>query len=360
MESRVLMVGPSLSQRSGIASVEAAYFQSWNREAYDLRLVASYTSHYNPRLKKGAIALIALIRAAWLLAVWRPGIVHIHFAAKGSFFRKCAFILLTWLARYPRLILHCHAADFESFYFDSSSSIRALIRWAVARSNRLLVLSSSQKRFFEGIVPAHPIEIVTNPVDCPDAVSSQRQRMVLVLGELGTRKGTYDILEAIPTILDQCPDLVFVFGGDGDEERVKSLLADKPWKEHVQLLGWVGNSDKKRLLEKALIFLLPSYHEGLPVAILEAMAYGVPIVTSPVGGIPDLIENDRDGLLVRPGAVGEIVSAVTRLANNPPLREALSDRARARVINTCETRAVVNHLFSLYEGELLGRRTVPI
>ena len=94
-----------------------------------------------------------------------------------------------------------------------------------------------------------------------------------MLGELGTAREHIDVLEAIPEILARCPDLEFWFGGDGDVEQVKAIVETKPWRDQVRVLGWVNTRDKKQLLEKAFIFLLPSHDEGLPLAMLEAMAW---------------------------------------------------------------------------------------
>ena len=350
---KVLMIGPSLSQRGGIASVEATYLHSWNYDEYELCLVASYTSHYNSKVKKLAIVLAALASATWRLLIWKPDIVHIHFSWRGSFYRKSAFVLLVRLFVRPRLVLHCHASDFDSFYLNTKAPLRAFIRWILARSDKLIVLSFKQRRFFEVLVSGLSIDVLANPVPCPLEVSVERQRAVLTLGELGARKGTYDILDSIPEILDRCPDLEFWLGGDGDVERVKAIVATKRWKDQVRILGWVGTDAKRQLLEKAFLFLLPSHDEGLPVALLEAMAYGVPVVTTPVGGIPELIMNERDGVLVKPGAISEIVSAVTRLTEDAHLRAALAKSARSRVLEQCQATTVVERLFALYNSVLL-------
>ena len=350
------MIGPALSQRGGIATVETAYVETWKRSEYDLRLVATYTSHYDSKARKLAIALWALVCAAWQLLFWRPDVIHIHFSAGGSFYRKSLFVLLTRLSFVrPVLVLHCHAADFDSFYSNARAPARAFIRWTVARSDKLLVLSSSSRRLFQAILPGHSIEILLNPVECPLIEATSRERIVLMLGELGTRKGTYDVLEAIPEILARCPDLEFWFGGDGDVEQVKAIVESKPWSDQVRVLGWVNTRDKKQLLEKALIFLLPSYHEGLPLAMLEAMAGGVPIVSTPVGGTSDLVTDGEEGLLVTPGAVAEIVSVVTRLAQDDALRSALAERARRCVLENCEANSVVARLFALYDSLLLEK-----
>ncbi len=352
---KVLMIGPALSQRGGIASVETVYLRSWDRARIDLRHVATYTSHYNSKAKKLGIALWAFMCAAWQMLFWEPDVIHIHFSWRGSCYRKSAFVVLAQLFVHPKLVLHCHAGEFDCFYHNTPRPLRAYIRWVLARSDKLIVLSVKQKRFFESLVSGLSIDVLPNPVYCPPAVTSQRQRMVLTLGELGARKGTYDILESIPAILDRCPDLEFWLAGDGDVEPVKAIVATKPWKNQIRIPGWIGMEAKRQFLEKALLFLLPSHDEGLPVALLEAMAYGVPIVSTPVGGIPELITNERDGLLVKPGAISEIVSAVTRLCEDADLRTALAESARSRVLERCEASAIVEQLYELYDSVLLPK-----
>lgn len=124
------------------------------------------------------------------------------------------------------------------------------------------------------------------------------------MGEIGKRKGCFDI----PDILEKANlrglDATMVFAGAGsreDEEALKKELAKRNLDKNVKFAGWVNGREKTKLLEESRIFLFPSYNEGMPMAVLEAMAYGLAVVTTRIGGIPNLITDGQTGFLAKPG-----------------------------------------------------------
>ena len=116
----------------------------------------------------------------------------------------------------------------------------------------------------------------------------------------------------------------------------------------VTFAGWVRGEEKLALLQEAALLALPSYAEGVPIAVLEAMAAGLPVVTTPVGGIPDLIADGRNGLLVQPGDVPALASAINRLLDDPALRGAMGDLNRQQVVAEYDVPRYVDRLLALY------------
>ncbi|PTQ82031.1 glycosyl transferase family 1 [Nitrosospira multiformis] len=101
--------------------------------------------------------------------------------------------------------------------------------------------------------------------------------------------------------------------------------------DKILFAGWLGKAEKDHLLARAAIFVLPSYHEGVPMAILEAMSWGIPIVTTPVGGMPEVVTEGQEGLLVNSGDIVGLAHALARLLAAPSLRRAFGERGRHKI-----------------------------
>ena len=132
-----------------------------------------------------------------------------------------------------------------------------------------------------------------------------------MLGRLGERKGTYDLVAAAEAALGKNPELRFCLAGDGEVERARAIVKEKGLEGNIDVVGWVNGEEKLRRLHEAATLVLPSYHEGLPMAILEAMAAGKAIISTNVGAIPEVV-GDGNGILVEPGDVPALTQALLR------------------------------------------------
>jgi glycosyltransferase involved in cell wall biosynthesis len=136
--------------------------------------------------------------------------------------------------------------------------------------------------------------------------------------------------------------------GDGpDRVRLTQAVADNGLGEVIQLTGSLNSSEVRSQMARADVFVLPSLAEGIPVVLMEAMACAVPCVTCPVNGIPELVVNDRNGLLVTPGDVDSLAAALRRLIQDPALRERLAGAARDQVRTDYNLQRNVRSLFGL-------------
>lgn len=349
--SLVLMVGPALAQKGGMAAVERALLGAWDHDRYRVRHVATYASHHGTNARKLGSAIPALIRVAWAMAIWQPQIVHVHVSQRGSILRKSVVVMLAKVFGVKAVLLHAHASNFHTIYEGSGGPARRWIRALLRSADRLIVLGSWWQRYFSSLSLSRPIDVLPNPIVCPPSPGPYGERpfVVLTLGELGERKGTYDTLRAIPAILQAHPGAEFWLGGDGDIERVRAIIDQAPWGKRVRLLGWVEGAAKDRALAMARVFLLPSYNEGLPVAVLEAMAHGVPIVTTPVGDIPDAVIDGQTGFLVTPGDADAIAERVSLLLRDSALGARMGARARAHAAAVFDVKAIMPRLFAIYD-----------
>ena len=170
----------------------------------------------------------------------------------------------------------------------------------------------------------------------------------IILGELGKRKGCFDIPEICEKALEDIDDVPVILAGDGAMEELKALFKEKKTEKAVWFPGWVRGTDKDKLLRESSIFLFPSYHEGMPMAVLEAMAYGLAIVTTKVGGIPKLIEHGVSGYLYEPGDVQGMAQSVRELVANQKKRNEMGLAARQKAINCYSMESHIRKLLSLY------------
>lgn len=345
----ILGVHPASTERGGIYSVIDVYKQSGLFDRWPVVYIGTYTSgtYWNKIL----VAVVALWQYMGLLITGRVALVHAHSASRASFWRKSIFILLAFAARRP-VLLHLHGAEFDKFYNNECGQVRKwFVRFVFSHVDRVVTLSSRWKDFVLQIAEAAVAVRIFNPVRV--SVESynpavRQDNNLLFLGRLGQRKGIFDLLEALALIRLRVPAIKLQCGGDGDVMSVKARAQELGVGECVEFLGWVSGAAKERVLSEATVYVLPSYAEGLPMGILEAMAAGAPIVASSVGGIPDAIEDGVDGFLIEPGDVDALVDRITRLLLDREKRSAFSHAAREKALSTFSPESILPQVEELY------------
>lgn len=320
LSGQVLMTGDYYRNNhpGGISSV----VRYWSEEIEDLQYYPIYRS--GGKITKGWWFVTSYIRIFLRLCTDRKiRVVHLHTAADGSFRRNSQ--LMRMIRRFgKRIILHVHASRFKDFFEESSIEGRTEILESLQMADRLIVLSQSWKEWFTSVgVPKEMVTILPNicplPTEIPDAIEQDGRLHLLFLGEIGKRKGVFDILKAIYDHKDSLErKIIFRIGGNRQEDRLKSCIKEYGLEEMVRFEGWVSGENKLRLLNWADVYILPSFNEGLPISILEAMSYGCPVISSPVGGIPEVVKDN--GILLTPGDTEAIFHAIMRYIDDPQLK----------------------------------------
>jgi glycosyltransferase involved in cell wall biosynthesis len=343
------MIGTSTETQGGIASVVNAYRAGG---LFD-RIPVSYLSTHSDGsfLRKAYLALLAFVQYfGWL--VFKPGFVlHAHVSSRASFWRKSFFIMPTLWAGND-VIFHLHGSEFMRFYLDECSAFRQkLVRHVMNRCTRIIVLSESWRLNIARITNNAQVTVLMNPAVPPGerrAVRPRRNDTLLFLGRLGHRKGIFVLLEALAAVRSQFRHVVLLCGGDGELDRVRAEMARLDLNDNVTLLGWVKGAAKEELLESSTVYVLPSFDEGVPMSILEAMAWGLPVIATPVGGIPEVVTDGREGMLVAPGDAGALGRAICRLLADAELRAQMSRNGRLRFQTDFSIQSVLDKLESIY------------
>lgn len=201
----------------------------------------------------------------------------------------------------------------------------------------MIVLSESWKQFYIKNCHLNPERVVVlhNPVvippEIPERLSQKKLRFVF-LGKIDQRKGIYDLLKAFSLLsIHQQEKVQLILAGTGEEDQAKQLAESLGIAQHIQCPGWINEQQRNNLLAQADGFLLPSYQEGLPMALLEAMSWQLPCITTPVGGIPEVITDQETGLLVNPGDVKQLMIAMQVLIKDESMRLSLGKAAQERI-----------------------------
>lgn len=258
-------------------------------------------------------------------------LVHVNIGDKGSAARKSVVTLFSRLLRLPT-VLHLHAVELEQmpgpalallgFVFRSATAVVVLgeryRRWVI---DRLGVKPERAKILWNGVPVATPPHRLhangTKPLD------------ILFLGSLGQRKGTHDLLAALAQLPADVPDWRMTFAGPGDIAMFEAKAADLGIADRCRFTGWLDQAGSREVTAASDIMVLPSYHEGLPLVILEALGLGTPVVTTPVGVIPEVLTDGQDVLFCQPGDVSALAGRIAALLRDPALRQSLSDNGLA-------------------------------
>lgn len=346
---KICMIVPNPAVKGGIASVVNGYRGSALESRYRISYIESYCN--GSRWKKLAKALLAYCAFLGQILCSRPDIVHIHSSFGPSFYRKIPFILISRLCRIP-VVNHIHGAEFDAFYEQASDAKRRLVCAVYNRCSRLLVLSEEWKERIGRMVPGERIIVVENYCVIPGVPYDKGRdgRQVIFVGELGARKGCYDIPDIWERVVKEVPSARLVMAGDGEMEQVKEGFAGKGLLSQVSFPGWVRGKKKARLLERSAVFLFPTYHEGMPMAVLEAMSYGMGIVTTAVGGIPRLIHDGETGCLLKPGDTEAMAQAVVKFLVDADSRKACGQRAREYAAKDYSLERHLEKLSAVYES----------
>ncbi len=374
----VLMVGTDLAGTGGIRAVVQGYIDGGLFERFPCVYV---TTHRNGSTwLKLRTAVAAWIAVAFELVRLEAPLVHVQTASRASFWRKSVVCLLARAFRRPYL-LHVHGGGFVQFYErECSRPAQRLVRSIFAHAALVIALSEEWRSAFLRICPAARVEVLPNAVAVPNAAAvpeatalpdagtardsrtappAEGDRTLLFLGDVSAAKGVLDLIRAVSRIAGRFPQLKLVCAGRGAIDEARDLARRLGVADRLLCPGWLDPERKRAALAAASAFILPSYAEGMPIALLEAMSFGLPVIASRVGGIPQVVEDGANGLLVEPGDVEGLAAAIARLLEDPSLGERLGAAARSTVERRFSLDSALARLAGIYArfGLEPGRRT---
>lgn len=353
----VLMLGTDPSMRGGVASVVATLRDAGLFSQCQVTYVATHVD--GSRGQKIGRFIRALGATVRLFLVSPPLIVHAHVSSNGSFWRKA---LLLWIARRfgALTIFHLHDGTFGEFAAHGFGG--PVLRWCIRRtlegSSAVVALAPKWRQWLTVFAPRARIRVIGNPVACPNdaelsalagPATDQGGKRVLFLGKVCEEKGVFDLLAAFARFAAGHPGWTLAIGGLGETERLLDEAERLGIRARVECLGWIAGARKAQELARTDIFVLPSYAEGMPVSVLEAMAYRNAVIVTPVGGVPDMMQAGVHGLWFEPGDVDALARCLSRLAESAQMRASLGTAARAHVLDSFSAGHVVSLIRAMYD-----------
>lgn len=346
-KKHVLVVATSSKTRGGITAVINSYRSTkfWN----DFNCIWIETHIDKTKLVKILFFFRSLIKFIILLP--NASLVHFHLSAPMSAIRKYPFLVLAKMCNIP-IIIHFHAFSAESTIDIKHSKLYETI---FSKANTIIVLSKSWK---QGLIKdlninESKIEVLYNP--CPiiqGNINVLKTNTILYAGTLENRKGYKDLINAFAIVAGIYPQWKLVFAGNGEINGGIQLAKKLQIENRVVFKGWVSGNDKIKLFSEANIFCLPSYAEGFPMAVLDAWSYGLPVITTPVGGIPDVAKDGVNMLLFNPGDIKSLSEKLKNMISDTTLCENISIASLAFSLNEFSLDFIMNQLGNIYKKNI--------
>jgi glycosyltransferase involved in cell wall biosynthesis len=351
----ILHVGPDLSSQGGIAAVlnsYASHSSLFEESGYRLCFAGSCGHGGLGQIKQ---FISAWTRVAEGVLYGKFDIVHIHTSIKGSLFRKW-LIAITCLILGAKYIVHIHSGAMAKYIGQSSRLKRVAIWFMFSRASQVVCLSHEMHRWAIGYTKFKPEKcaLVYNGMHDPVMEGTRRydkkeEVNIVYLGKFSAEKGTPILIEALDLLRRSGCKFKLLIAGNGDVQSTLDSVKKCELSDSVEYLGWISGSAKENLLSRADVFVLPSKSEGFPVSLVEAMAYGIAVVSTDIPGVTDAIIKEVDGILIKFGDALGLSEALKRLIENPDLRRKFGDSARKKFLGNFLISKSIRDLTFVYD-----------
>lgn len=314
----VLMVGVDKNRVGGMWTVAETFINNeWFNKKVNLYYVATATG--GSKIKRIGKMLDGYCKVIKILASKKIDIVHIHMAEKGSVYRKGVVICLAKLFG-AKVIVQMHAGPILAWYEKLSKRKQVMVAKIFSSADRMLVLGEYWKKQMATIIHADKIEILYNGAECPrENPYNTNGKYILYMGLLKKTKGTYDLIDAIKLIDNELSQdiKVYLCGVDENGETAR-YVAKQGLQNRIVMPGWINKSTRLELFKNTQICALPSYFEALSMTVIEAMCYGIPMVTTNISTMPELLGDEIEK--IEPGDVQGLAELIRKLVRSRELR----------------------------------------
>jgi glycosyltransferase involved in cell wall biosynthesis len=371
-KKRVLLLGPLPPTVGGITTFITSILNSRLNKKYTFipfgterptagvgRDMSNYTVVFRIGLycliKSTIYTISHLLSFPFALLKKRPDIVHVCTASYWSFWENAVYVLISKIFS-KKTLLHIHGGGFDDFSGKSNRFLKFLIRITFNLPDKVIVLSSTWKRVMENFASENKISVLSNFVSFSRFDRSRSEvnlpkdtiQILFVGGVAAKQKGLYDLLKAMPLVTKRFKNILFLFMGCTDIGKLSAIIQREKISSHAIFLGYLHGDEKIEVFVESDIFVLPSYAEGLPLTILEAMAAGLPIIATAVGAVPEIIENGENGFLIEPGNYKELAKKILILAQDEKLRLEMRQKNIEKIKEKYDEKVVIPELENQY------------
>lgn len=347
MIEKVCHVGPALFVQGGICSVLLSYKKLFGLK--DCNFLASY----NGSFLKSIPLVIKTCFGILLKKKKRIDLYQLHTASYGSFWRMFIISLALRLRR-KKYAVHIHGSVFDQFCLNASAIGKFSIKNYFRHAAKIIVLSSEMETFLRSFdeklqnfttVPNPGESIALQPTDLS---LHQEPVKVVFSGRFGDRKGVLDLVKAFDEASFSVPVELYLFG-DGEVERVCNAVAQAKKKDLIKVSSWLQHDEYIKRLPEFDLLVLPSYAERFSMSLVEALGFGIPVISTFVGGTAEVVEDGVCGILCQPGDIQSIARALEKLVNDRDLRIQMGLAGWKRAKSNFTAEVVLGKLEKVYE-----------
>lgn len=354
---RVLILSKDLSEKGGVVNfVRMLMAHSENNIEWEHFPIGS-----RGRLTGRFFGSCMAIRDSFLLAkkisLGRHDCIHINPSLDvKSLLRDGLFLLIIIILKFKNTIVFFHGWDKPTeAHLRNNRIFLTLFQKLLAFVPAIVVLGKYFKESLAEMgVSKEKIIFITNFFDGSIFKDVERKtgligENILFLSRFVKEKGVFETLEAFRLISMEFPGAKLILAGDGPErESMEKKIKEYGIENRVEFIGYVRDASKAQVLLDSDIFILPTYGEGCPVALLEAMAAGLPIITCPVGGIPDIFVDGKNGIFLSELSPSSIAYSIRYLFQSPDLRARIGENNKQYSWENLEAKIVTKKLERIY------------
>jgi glycosyltransferase involved in cell wall biosynthesis len=375
---RIAILGPSPSSSGGIRTNIQHMLRSPLKKVYDFFPFQTGSPKYgtaqylNERIYTKIYRVVSsLISFTIYLSKYSPDIVHANTSfGRYSFWRDSMYILITKLLG-RRILLQIHGGELYEFWQKNTVLSRKLIKKVLEIPAQILVLSSAQYKPFEDLCIQQKVNIIPNMIDASRFCDKDKRNckrnldrlsdhiiVLFVAAHFYKEKGVWEVLKAIPLVVKEHEKTHFILVGGGIEENgMRNFCSQKGLQNYVRFTGYLSGEDIIKIFLASDIFVFPTYYsEGFPLVILEAMAAGLPVISTPVRAIPEIIKDDVNGFLIQPKDHIALAEKISWLIKNRSLLKSIGRNNRIKVKEKYDLEPVAKIFDKIYR-ELITERS---
>jgi glycosyltransferase involved in cell wall biosynthesis len=338
-KNEILMLGPDINGRGGISNV----IRIWK----DSSIFSSYNINFVPTIsyfKKNTFVSNFPNYCKILLHIFlNTRVVYVHTALYKSLYRKLPFLFFSFLLK-KNTILHIHPSTVKRYFSRLNKVERLIINYVFKRIDVIVVLVEEAKKYVKNRFPTKKIHILKNSI----IVEKMKNKFdikrntceVLYLGWYVRAKGIYSLVDAIEILVKKGIKIQLKCYGTKNIEKLKNYVKKKSLEEYIAVNDWIGEEEKIKALYRSTLLILPSFSEGIPNVILEAMATKTPIITTKVGGIKEILEDEYSAIFIKAGDPYDMSTKIQRLLKDNKLRERITKNAYFQVKNKYDAKII--------------------
>ena len=341
---RVLVVGSAEQSAGGVSSVirlmkKMPVWQEYNCYWLGTQIQRNYLWKLWYAVKSNIFALFIL---------WRYDIVHFHSVPdKIDLIIKLPIFLLALLGK-KKIIMHIHMGNQLKNHTSNT-----LFKWCLNRADLVILLAKKWQKLFADFYADinTPTAVLYNACEkVPEVPLAEKEKIIIMAAYFNDNKAPDLLLKAWQQIGKQYPDWKIYMLGNGEVQRFEQMAEQMGLSDSVTFTGYIVGKEKEELFRKASIYCMCSYEEGFPMVVLEAWANGICVVTTPVGGLPDVLEDGRNALVFDFGDWQGLANHLSSLIENEDQRRDMAKYARALVNERFSLESTSYNLRNIYES----------